>query len=144
MSPFMARRHSDGVPVALAIHLGMYCAVAVFFAFGVYEFMQPTRNTNPGLAAYEPPPATVVTYNRSFVQKYEPAVAVAAPADAALETDGVNPPSPAPAQSKPTDREVRREKPKRPQPVYRSEQRDPIRNYAAQRLVDDRYTRPWY
>ena len=53
------QRSNDGLPVALAMHLGIYCAVAVCFAFGVYEFMQPSRIPNPGLAGYKPPPGSV-------------------------------------------------------------------------------------
>ena len=54
-------RQRDGLADALAIHLCTYCAVAGCFAFALYELLQPTRNNNPGLAAYKPPPATVIT-----------------------------------------------------------------------------------
>src|SRR5207248_846760 len=94
-----SRRYNDGLPVALAIHLGTYCAVAACFAFGVYEFMQPTRIPNPGLAGYKPPPGIVAAYIPSFVSKFEFAATAASPGDGTLETDGVNAPSP--TQSKP-------------------------------------------
>jgi len=44
-----------------AIHLALYCAVGACFALGFYFVMQPSRTPNPGLAAYRPPPATVMT-----------------------------------------------------------------------------------
>src|SRR5262249_55614380 len=31
-------------------------------AFGFYKLMEPTQRPNYGLAAYKPPPATVITY----------------------------------------------------------------------------------
>jgi hypothetical protein len=124
--------------MALAIHLGTYCAVAVCFAFGVYEFMQPSLISNPGLAAYKPPPGTVLTYIPSFTLRREFAT-VDVSVGAAPETDGLSKPSAA----EPADREVTPEKPKRPQPVYRAERRDPTRDYAA-RSFSDRSTRPWY
>jgi hypothetical protein len=48
-------------PRALCMHLCIYCAVAACFGLGFYMFMQPSRSANPGLAAYKPPPATVIT-----------------------------------------------------------------------------------
>jgi hypothetical protein len=50
------------VATALGIHLCLYCAVAGGFGFGLYLLFQPTRFPNPGVAAYKPPPGTVVTY----------------------------------------------------------------------------------
>src|SRR5438132_9446457 len=59
------REQSDGLEVAPAILLGLYCAVAGCFAFGLYALHQPTRLSNPALSAYQFPPATIVTYGRS-------------------------------------------------------------------------------
>jgi hypothetical protein len=56
------RAPSDGVATALGIHLCFYCAVAACFGFGLYVLLQPTRFANPGMAAYKPPPRTVVTF----------------------------------------------------------------------------------
>ena len=39
----------------------MYCAGAACIAFALYYSMQPTQLANPGLAAYNPPPRTVIT-----------------------------------------------------------------------------------
>jgi hypothetical protein len=57
---------SDGLEVALAIHLGIYCAAAGCFALGFYALLQPSRHPNSGLSAYKPPPAMVVTYLPSY------------------------------------------------------------------------------
>ena len=56
--PRSLERESDGMAVALAIHLGVYCAVAACFALALYYLMQPTRLPNPGMAAYKPSPST--------------------------------------------------------------------------------------
>ena len=42
----------------------MLCACSVYglFGFGFYNMFQPLQFPNPGLAAYKPPPATVITY----------------------------------------------------------------------------------
>ena len=57
-----SRHQSDGLAAALAIHLGVYCAAGACFALGLYALMQPSRSANPGVAAYKPPPGTVITY----------------------------------------------------------------------------------
>jgi hypothetical protein len=49
----------DGLPMALAIHLFLYCAVALCFALVVYYLMQPTRLSNPGIAAHKSSPVTL-------------------------------------------------------------------------------------
>jgi len=71
----------DGVAVGLAEHLCMYCAGAGLIAFALYYAMQPTRVANPGLAAYKPPPRTVMTYTVPFTVEREAIIpaAVAAP-----------------------------------------------------------------
>src|SRR5262245_14004139 len=58
----ITRAPSDGVATALGIHLCLYCAVAGCLGYGLYALLQPARFANPGVAAYEPPPGTVVTY----------------------------------------------------------------------------------
>jgi hypothetical protein len=52
-------KRDDGVAVALAIHLCVYCAVAACFALALYYLMQPTRLPNPGMAAHKPSPRAV-------------------------------------------------------------------------------------
>jgi hypothetical protein len=56
-------RYPDaGATTALAIHLAVYVGVAGCFAAGLYWLMQPRVFANAGLAAYKPPPKTVVIY----------------------------------------------------------------------------------
>jgi hypothetical protein len=59
-----SRLRGDGVAGDLALLLSLYLAVASGFAFGLYGLLQPTRFTNPGVAAYKPPPATSVIPSR--------------------------------------------------------------------------------
>ena len=56
--------HPDSVTAALGVHLIVYCAVGACLAFGLYALLQPSRAPNSGLAAYEPPPGTVVKYGK--------------------------------------------------------------------------------
>jgi hypothetical protein len=53
------QQESDGLPIALAIHLSVYCAVAACFALAMYYLMQPTRLPNPGMAAHKASARTV-------------------------------------------------------------------------------------
>jgi hypothetical protein len=56
----------NSVTAGLAIHLIVYCAVGACLAFALYALLQPSRAPNSGLAAYKPPPGTVLTYGNSF------------------------------------------------------------------------------
>jgi hypothetical protein len=97
-----ARYQRDGLAGALAIHLCIYCGVAGCFAFGLYELLQPTRNNNPGLAAYKPPPATVITHGLPSRLAASSPATMAQPAASALlitsepETTGRSTRSPEP------------------------------------------------
>jgi len=95
------------VAVALAEHLSMYCAGAACIAFALYHLMQPVRVANPGLAAYKPPPRTVITYTVPFTFERE-AITPAALAAPELETVGA---SAAVAASAPQLPEVKKAKP---------------------------------
>ena len=53
-----SRYQESGLAAAFAVFLAVY----VGFAIGFYWLMQPTVVGNRGLAAYQPPPKTVVTY----------------------------------------------------------------------------------
>jgi hypothetical protein len=55
-----SRSRGGGVAGDLAFLLSLYLAATGGLAYGLYEILQPTRFTNPGLAAYKPPPATSV------------------------------------------------------------------------------------
>lgn len=56
------RAPSDGVATALGVVVCLYCAVAGCLGFGLYTLLQPARFPNPGMAAYKPPPRSVVTF----------------------------------------------------------------------------------
>jgi hypothetical protein len=56
------RHQTDGIGVALAIHLSIYSFVFGLFAMGLYALLQPARFPNPGVAAYKPPPDTVISW----------------------------------------------------------------------------------
>jgi hypothetical protein len=53
-----SRNRGSGLVTALVIFLGLYAGVALCF----YWLMQPSVAKNSGLAAYQPPPKTVVIY----------------------------------------------------------------------------------
>ena len=57
------RQETEGVGVALGIHLSIYSFVFVLFAMWLYSVLQPKQVANPGLAAYTPPPGTVISYD---------------------------------------------------------------------------------
>ena len=107
-----ARYQRDGLAGALAIHLCIYCGVAGCFAFGLYELLQPTRNNNPGLAAYKPPPATVITHGLpSRLAASSPATMAQPGASADVitsepETTGRSTRSPEPSPTPPPRREA--------------------------------------
>jgi hypothetical protein len=50
------QRNSHGLAGALAVHLGIYCAVAACFSLALYYLMQPKRLPNPGMAAHNASP----------------------------------------------------------------------------------------
>jgi hypothetical protein len=84
---------SDGETAALGIHLIVYCAIAACFAFGLYALLQPSRGPNSG--SYKPPPATVISYGKSFLANsvVEP-IAPAAPFEPEPTTTGRSTPGP--------------------------------------------------
>ena len=133
---------TDGLQAALAIHLGLYCAVAGAFALGLYLLLQPSRSANPGLAAYRPPAATVLTHTEAYTEalRSEPSrlgggpVAALAPepeTTGASARDEIKKPAPeaTPANSK---RQRAARKARRSRPM----------DYAAQPFFGG--FRPWY
>jgi hypothetical protein len=53
-----SRNRGSGLVTALVIFLAVYAGIALCF----YWLMQPSISKNSGLAAYQPPPKTVVIY----------------------------------------------------------------------------------
>jgi hypothetical protein len=121
----------DGVAVALAEHLCMYCAGAGLIAFALYYAMQPTRVANPGLAAYKPPPRTVMTYTVPLTFERE----ATTPAAAASEPETVGaagPQLPEAKKAKPQVKEqVKAQRPPRARPVRQQQPEHPA-NFAYQ------------
>lgn len=123
-----SERDPDSVGVALAEHLCMYCAGAGLIAFALYHAMQPTRVANPGLAAYKPPPRTVITYTGPLTLERE-AITPAAAAAAEPETVGASAPQlPEVKKAKP---QVNAHRPPRARPVRQQEPDHPA-NFAYQ------------
>src|SRR5947209_7106237 len=48
--------------IAIAVHFAVFVFVSSLLGLGFYELMQPRQIANVGLAAYDPPPRTVITY----------------------------------------------------------------------------------
>ena len=89
VSILRAVRHQDvGLAVALGINFGVYAGIVACFAAGLFWLMQPKILQNHGLAAYKPPPGTVVIYA-------DPAWLPPAPSEP-IETVGVAEPAPPP------------------------------------------------
>jgi hypothetical protein len=135
----MARKSShtsySGLTGALAITLGLYVSVGACFAAGLYWLLQPRVIANSGLAAYKPPPKTVMTSAESPSAWMPPPPVVATTMDA----DVVESPSaaPAPPKKETTKRQAAASQARRP----RSQRRDPLHDYAYQPSFG---FRPWF
>jgi hypothetical protein len=57
---------------AFAIHSGAYCGVAGSLVLVLIFLHQPYRSPNPGLAAYDPPPRTVIKHHSAVLRAGEP------------------------------------------------------------------------
>jgi hypothetical protein len=70
-----------GLDAALVLYMLFYCGVAGSFGLGLYALLRPAQTQNIGLAAYTPPPATVVNYDavRRLAPDPMPVVAAAEP-----------------------------------------------------------------
>jgi hypothetical protein len=112
------RREADGLGVALAIHFSLYSFVTGLFALWLYSLMQPKLVPNPGVAAYKPPPGTVISYEvpaRLLVQDGQPPkLAELLPTPEADETTGRSAQTADQAQAPEPQRVVKTKKPKPP------------------------------
>jgi hypothetical protein len=125
------RTENDGVGVALGIHLIAYALVFGLFALWLHSLLQPRVFANPGLAAYAPPPATVISYGKPEQLLAEhgqapPLAEVESPAEQPTQTV---------VESKP-QRTIDVTEPKRPKAKRPRERNNPLRDYAA--------AYPWY
>jgi hypothetical protein len=53
---------AEGSSAGIAALFAVCALVCGLFGVGFYKLMQPVKFPNPGLAAYKPPPATIITY----------------------------------------------------------------------------------
>ena len=124
----------------LAVAVGIVLAAYAGFFLTLYWLMQPTVAANPGLAAYRPPPKTIVRYADSpwvppapseefvFPARAEPAERTPAPAKSTEEP------------KKETKKQEARTAPRRAQP--RNEQTNPFwGGFAPSRSFG---SRPWF
>jgi hypothetical protein len=135
-----SREQTDGLEVALAIHLGIYCAAAACFALGLYALLQPSRQPNPGLSAYKAPSGMVATYLPSIRDRGEPMPFTN------VRTETAKPEAAKQAQAAATQRpaqETTAEPPKRQRAATaRKERREPWPRYAEQPMFGG--SRPWF
>jgi hypothetical protein len=113
----------NGLSAALIVYLSIYCFVFILFAIFLYSLLQPRQVPNPGLAAYKPPPRTVISYDlppRLLAHHGQPPpLSELLPAPEADETTGRSvrtvevSPEPPPAPSPQRTKVVRPTKPSR-------------------------------
>jgi uncharacterized iron-regulated membrane protein len=124
-----------GFAIAISFHLSIYVGIALFF----YWLMQPTVNQNLGLAAYKPPPKTVVVYADSpwvppAQSELPSTVAVAEPTPEVVDESVVV------APKKEMKKREGRTAPRRGRPVVR-ERQNPMWDYA---FAPSFGRRPWF
>jgi hypothetical protein len=120
------RSHYDSLDAVVGIYLCAYSALAGCFFFGLYEFMQPARYANSGMAAYRPAPAIPIAFVQQFRAKNQPEAglleAFASAAEPGPETVGQT----TPEQEKPTVSK------QRARSAQHGERRRLIMNYSVQ------------
>ena len=133
-------RRIDGAAVALAVYLGTVCALTACLALGLYELMQPTRSTNPGLAAYKPPPRTVIDLASPAPAAPLPESSLGS-VERPLETIATLVPE-RQSEADKTKTELKTKRPKRQRAARRKERRSPMSGYAFQPYFGG--YRSWY
>jgi hypothetical protein len=134
--PFSSRtwRYED---CNLATAIGIVLAGYAGFFFVLYWLMQPSITPNPGLAAYRPPPKTIVHYADS--RWVPPAPSEALPIRAADPEPEIAKSSVTEEPKKETKKQERRTTARRTQPVR--EQPNPFWGHASSRSFG---SRPWF
>jgi len=134
--PFSSRtwRYED---CNLATAIGIVLAGYAGFFFVLYWLMQPSITPNPGLAAYRPPPKTIVHYADS--PWVPPAPSEALPIRAADPAPEIAKSSVTEEPKKETKKQERRTTARRTQPVR--EQPNPFWGHASSRSFG---SRPWF
>jgi hypothetical protein len=126
----MTRYRMDGTSAAVGVPIAAYGFGLSLFALWLYYLFQPQYTPNPGLAAYKPPPATVISEMpaRLIAQHWQ------APPPAEIESSAEEPKA-AVVDSEPEQTIDVKKEPKRP--TTRPRGRDnPLRDYAS--------SYPWY
>src|SRR6266446_3973666 len=126
-------RHED-YPLAAAV--GLVVAAYLGFFVGLFWLMQPTVTANPGLAAYQPPPKTVVRYADSPWVPPAPSEALPIRAEAQPAAPEIAKSSVAAEPKKATKKQEARTSPRRAHPVR--EQSNPFWGYASSRSFGSR------
>ncbi len=129
-------RHED---YRLAAAVGLVVAAYLGFFVGLFWLMQPTVTANPGLAAYQPPPKTIVRYADSPWVPPPPSEALPPIRAAAEPAPAIAKSSVAEQPKKETKKQEARTSPRRAQPVR--EQPYPFSGWASSRSFG---SRPWF
>ena len=122
----MTRYRIDGTTAAVGVPIAAYGIGLSLLALWLYYLFQPQYTPNPGLAAYKPPPATVLSEMpvRLLAQHWQ------APPLAEIESQAEEPKTTV-VESEP-ERIVDVKEPKRPKaPTRTRERNNPLRDYAA-------------
>jgi hypothetical protein len=132
---------SSGLAGAIAISLGLYLTVGLCLGGGFYWLMQPKVIHNVGVAAYQPPPRTVLGYAPARVDYPAPTVVEGPVAAAPQQTEPVvarvseSQPTP-PKRDTGKGQGAASTRARRPAP----QRRDPMRDFAYQPSFG---FRPW-
>jgi hypothetical protein len=127
----MTRCRADAESAAVGIPLAVYLIALGMLALWLYSLLQPRQFSNPGLAAYAPPPATVISYEMSsqLLARHWEVPPAAEVADRPEELP--QKPTTTVAESKP-ERTIEVKAPKRSKPAARRwAGGNPFRDYAA-------------
>jgi len=132
-------RHED-YPLAAAV--GLVVAAYLGFFVGLFWLMQPTVTANPGMAAYQPPPKTVVRYADSPWVPPAPSEALPPIRKAAEPAPAIAKSSVAEEPKKETKKQAARTSPRPARPV-REQQPNPFwgGGWASSRSSG---SRPWF
>src|SRR5215475_14398070 len=131
-------RHED---YHLAAAVGLVVAAYLGFFVALYWLMQPTVTANPGLAAYQPPPKTIVRYADSPWVPPPPSEALPILRATTERAPEVAKSSAAEEPKKETKKQEARTSPRRARPA-REQQPNPFwGGYASSRSYG---SRPWF
>lgn len=126
----------------LGIYLLIFCVVMGCFCIWFYGLMQPERYPNPGIAAYKPPPATVIVYPHQPRPKDEVDATVAADTLIESEQEATEEKAPQSTEVK-SSRQSKTVSPKRHHAALPRQAHNPMTDFAAQPFFFGKPWRPW-